>query len=54
MPGNVRDHTFICDLYQLVGAGSFQMLPKVPDNLFVFLIEFNDHTGLPVNDGDDA
>ncbi len=43
MPGQVRIQTFIRDLQQLVGARCFQMLPEVPDNLFVLLIQFDDH-----------
>ena len=43
MPANVRNQTFICDLYQLVGARGVQMLPEVPDKLFVLLIVFDDH-----------
>ena len=50
MPFDVRYQTFICDLRQLVGTGGFQMPPKVPDNLFVCLIEFNYHAERALSD----
>ena len=39
MPGNVRDHGFSCDLHQLLCTCGFQMLPEVPDDLLIFLID---------------